>query len=206
MAIPAVDKFELFALLPEHRLALCITPKSASMSIIDALARHYGVSVRTPSHRYSVFRWFTREQVRAVIPDWRMAQFVRHPIDRLCSVYDYHITRHHLERSANMRERFHAGMTFRQFADQVIVDPYWDPHFMPQSAMADRVDFLGKFESLAEDWQAFRDWAGINLPDLHHVNANRIGAGCSMTDLQPHQRGLLNQIYAGDFERFGYQP
>lgn len=207
MASGPVDKFELFALLPEHRLALCITPKAASMSINDALHRHYGAQVRLPSHSHSVFRWFTLEQVREVVPDWRVAQFVRHPMDRLRSVYDYHITRHHLERSANMRERFHSGMTFSEFVDQVVAEPHWDSHFMPQSDMADRVDFLGKFESLEDDWRVFRVWSGISsLPNLNHVNANRTSDGCSMTELTPYQRGRLNQIYAEDFKRFGYQP
>lgn len=205
MAVHTVNHFELFALMPEHRLALCITPKAASMSIIDALARHYRVPVLRPSHRYSVFRWFTLEQLQAVAPDWRLAMFVRHPLKRLCSVYDYHITQHNLERSANMRERFWPDMTFPEFVDVVIDDPYWDSHFLPQSAMTYGADYVGKFESLTADWRAFRDWAGVELPDLAHINGTRKNRRCSLDELSNGQRRELMRIYARDFEEFGYR-
>lgn len=206
MAAQVATQFELFAVLPEHRLVLCITPKAASMSIIDALSRHYSVSVQKPSHRYSVFRWMTLEQVQVAVPDWPRAQFVRHPLDRLRSVYDYHILKSHLERSSNLRERFTPGMSFRLFVDRVLEEPDYDSHYLPQCEMTDRVDYLGKFENLSDDWRDFRDWAGVDLPDLQHINANRKTTGCSLSELTEYQRRRLNEIYAGDFERYGYRP
>ncbi|WP_339617207.1 sulfotransferase family 2 domain-containing protein [uncultured Gilvimarinus sp.] len=202
MAKKLVNHFELFALLPEHQLVICITPKAASMSIIQALASHYGTAVKRPSHKYSVFRWYTLEQVQAVVPNWRRAMFVRHPLERLCSVYDYHITKHNLERSKNLRDRFNAGMSFTQFAGKVIERPDWDSHFVPQSWMSDRADFVGKFENMATDWQRFKEWAGVDLPALPHVNSNPKSGGCSFNQLSGVQQKSLRSIYAGDIKNW----
>lgn len=195
----AVD-FELYALFPEHKLALCIVPKVASMSIIQAIHDMYGVPVKTPTHKNGVFKWYTQKQVETLIPDWRTAIFVRHPEERLKSAYRYLILQGGLSCSGNLRSRFSKKDTFEQFVKKVLKNPLYDPHYMPQSRMGNKFDFVGKIETMSEDWGRFVNWSELALPDIPHVNKSR-----SKSLLEIPRIDDFRRVYADDYSRFGYE-
>lgn len=198
-----VKDVELFALIPEKQIALCLTPKVASMSIITALSNYYGARVQSPTRRNTVFRWFTQQQVLKLIPDWKRAIFVRDPWDRVCSAYNYHILQKQIIHTKNLQKYFNTKTTFTEFLDEVTRNPYGDLHYTPQSKIISRIDFVGKFENLIEDWDRFRSWSGLVVPNLPHVNKVRKKKDF-IKKATPAQIKKYKQAFKDDYKTFGY--
>lgn len=204
MSIPAMKRIhDIFVILPEFKVAICLTPKVASTSIAHAISSYYGAKLERPFHANSVFRWFTLKQVKEFVPDYKRVMFVRNPFDRLVGCYEYHIVATNLQMSANMRALgFRADMNFDEFLVMVFKNTEADAHFAMQAWQTDRCDFVGKFENLDKDWKKMRDMFKMPLPNLENKNKNKRR---SYKEYYPdHWKKRVFQVYSEDFNQFGY--
>jgi hypothetical protein len=196
----------IFAVLPEWKLVICLTPKVASSAIVTAISQHYGASIQRPFHGNAVFQWFKLAQVSKSIPDWRRVMFVRNPFDRLVGVYEYHIRSSGVQMSKTMLDLgFRPDMTFDEFLELVLRNTEADAHFAMQCWQTDRVDFLGRFETLGADWARMRDWAGAALPDLKVVNRSKPAGADYRGYYSDAMRGRVERAYHHDLDAYGYE-
>jgi len=64
------------------------------------------------------------------------------------------------------------------------------------------VDFVGRYETLAEDFDAVCDRIGIECA-LPHINRSRHGDFREY--YTPETRALVEEVYKADIELFGYR-
>lgn len=132
-------------------------------------------------------------------PEGYWVAFVRHPLARLVSCYQHWIVDrfHHRMAIHGLTER----MPFPYFVEAVsaIPDSRADMHFQSQSAIIrGEPDFIGRTESLAEDWRHVQK----------HFKARPIGRHNSTqhADWQsfytPELRAVAIERYREDMERF----
>ena len=117
--------------------------------------------------------------------------FVRNPFDRLISCYEdkvkkpaQHNGKYFFDTGYNnkiinglFRDKFSPEMTFPEFIRQISKIPDWlsDGHFRSQHSMLYKngklnVDYVGKFETLTDDWKPIAE--KFNFPDLSMKNAS----------------------------------
>lgn len=132
--------------------------------------------------------------------------FVRNPWDRLVSCWSDKV--HSLKGKQAMTERFPEVSTdwsFDRFARWAIEQPVPEAHVRPQSKHVvhqDKLilDFVGKFESLAHDWQTVAGRFGF--PPLPTKNASQ------HRPYREHYQGdlanLVGDYYEEDVRRFDY--
>lgn len=151
--------------------------------------------------------------------------FVRHPVDRLLSLYSY---AHKLAEGTPMSEeekaRFDADGTLpdrppyrykavraalkcHSFSDFALHPLTWqDAGAQPQwESVCDKnghliVDFIGKVETIEQDWARLLNHLGLEA-DLEVRNAS---GGRGASQLTPEALATVQQRYARDFELFGY--
>jgi hypothetical protein len=197
------DAARLFVGLPDVRTVLCLTPKAGSTSIISALFTHYGIE-GPPFHLNPALAVMRRTEVDRHVPTWRRAMFVRNPFARLVANYVYHIKTTNLQNCANMRKLgFKVGMSFEQFLALVLKNTEADPHFSQQCWQMDKPGFVGKVESMAEDWGRFGEFIGADLPPLPQRNRARQKVDYRKF-YNKRWREWVEQAYAHDLEAFGY--
>ena len=132
--------------------------------------------------------------------------FVRNPFDRLASCFRHVIQQGSLQ---NIQEHpdLHRDMTFERFVD-VIVDisvDKMDIHFRPQyTFIPEKPDFLGRFESLEEDYVKVCEKIGISgPPQILHKNPTEKTIFKDYYTKESIEK--VFRIYKKDFELFGYE-
>ena len=147
-------------LVPELKLGFVPTPKVANRSMKAAIAVTVDPAFSGEPHRAN---WNYTPLALLKDNDYYRFAFVRNPLDRLVSCYAQKIVLY--ARQYNMPiefwrygKRFSRDMSFEQFVKAVsrIPDAYSDIHFRSQHSFIYHrgecmVDFVGHFESLAED-------------------------------------------------------
>lgn len=141
-----LERRELSALLVvlSDGVALCLAARAGSSTLATACE---------PRNRIH----------SGVFETQRLAYFVRHPLDRLVSQWLLH--------NEVPRQRRDGVDTFDQFIES-LADAGGNPHYMSLTETftdkgTGRVvepDFLGRFETLDDDWLRFRAWSGWELP------------------------------------------
>ena len=181
-------------------------PKSGNRSIRS--------SIPHPEHR-SVD--ITR--LREIFPGSRSFSFVRNPWARLVSTWaakirppDYNTRTiiegvHHGFIKAGLPVR--AGMPFDEFAEIACATPdsKTDKHLRSQSYFVVRdgaivPEFLGRLETLADDWARLAAMVGIT-EEMRHLNNNPPGRYTKRYDAR--LRNLVGDRYRQDVEIFGYE-
>ena len=192
-----------YALAPavQAGVVLIHVPKTGGTSVARALYGTDGIGHRTAA------------EVRAELgPAWDglvTAAFVRDPVDRLASAFRY--------LRAGGSNRLDAAFGRCELAAYSTLDSFvlgwltprssqsW-VHFRPQAdfvcdaAGAVLVGVLGRYETLAADYDALRQRAGIGRP-LPHVNAGPPRPAPALSDAA---RARVAEVYAADFDRFDY--
>lgn len=182
-----------------------LTPRAASNAILDALARHHGVEGVRTWQEPNIFPALTLDETRAMVGSWPRAMFVRHPLTRLISNYEYHVKRMKLTSSWTLRDLgFRADMSFEEFAERAIRDPEADEHLALQCWQSDRVDFVGHVEGIEQDWKRFRDLIGVDLPQLRSINTAPRNHGINSYFSQPLKVRAV-RCYDPDLQAFGYK-
>jgi hypothetical protein len=126
--------------------------------------------------------------------------FVRNPWDWQLSIY-------HFVRQLTEHPDHAFFQTFQRFEDYLdwrvhTAGPELQSEFVTDESGELLVDFLGRYESLAEDFARVCERVGIDAP-LPHRNASVHG---DFRDYYtPATEALVREAYAEDVERFGYR-
>lgn len=80
-----------------------------------------------------------------------------------------------------------------------------DIHFRPQSLLVPaELDFIGRTETLEDDLRSVLSQTGLDGDhEIPHRNASG-KAWITAERMRPATRAQINELFAGDFERFGY--
>ncbi len=137
--------------------------------------------------------------------------FVRNPWDRLVSSWKFY-------KSFRGSQDLSTGflVTFRAFIEEVIVKRNWIPplefkvmrpyfqQVLPQTCWLEReVDFIGRFESLNEDWKTVCKISGMKHKVLPHKN--RSSHKSYQTYYTKSTRNIVGEFYTEEITRFGYK-
>lgn len=133
--------------------------------------------------------------------------FVRNPWDKTVSLYEY-------RRKKNKTQIATLGINFEDWVSKTLGDEQ-DPlfhdnlkSFQPQVEWLKdlhgqiSLDYIGKFESLNQDFEAIRKVIGVDTP-LPHLNASSRAPYQSY--YSEKTRALVSRWFAEDIERFGYR-
>lgn len=139
--------------------------------------------------------------------------FVRDPWDRLVSSYRYLNSGGWGERDKEWAEKHLADVEdINSFVMEWLREDrlYAYPHFIPQSYwLTDpsgnlEVDFVGRYESLASNFQTICDRLDIET-ELPHVNATEGVSGSYHDCYTVEAAEKVADLYKDDIERFGYR-
>ncbi len=132
--------------------------------------------------------------------------FVRNPFDRLASCFR-HVIQKGSMKNIQKHPDLYREMSFERFVD-VIADievDNMDIHFRPQyKFIPEKPDFVGKFETLNEDYVSVCKKIGIKSPEvlLHENKTNPT----KLSEYYSNERVVekVVQLYKKDFEMFDY--
>jgi hypothetical protein len=213
-------------LLKPWRAIYVSVPKVACTSFKTAFSRLLGRELqdgRDDPHRVRYPRPVPIDALHEYLyPGFFRFGFVRNPWDRLVSCYRDKIRNevdgytHFTIRPgvANCLARWSAfapGMTFDDFVRAVaaIPDAEADEHFRSQHTFLSdgkgrlTADFVGRYERLAEDFEAVRRKTGLPEVELPRLQAARTAAKYAGY-YTPETRRIVAHRYARDVEMFGY--
>jgi chondroitin 4-sulfotransferase 11 len=226
-ALAKLSPWDRSILLSRYRAIYLWIPKVACSSLKTAFAPLLCLSVEAAHgdpHHIRFPRPVRSESLqRALYPGYYRFGFVRNPWDRLVSCYRDKIKNevggytHFTLRPgvANCLARFEAfvpDMSFDAFVDAVasIPDDDADEHFRSQHTFLTNrkgelvADFVGRYERLAEDFDAVR--AKTGLPE---IALPRLQAARTVAKYAPYYtdrtRAVVAERFRKDIEMFGYE-
>lgn len=176
-------------------------PKVASASMRAALSSVYP-DAKGGHHAISglyAAKWRSRVFAPEEILSFYKFAFVRHPCDRVVSLYMY-------ERAGRRPETFEP---IAAFVDRLCGGGYdWmeDLAYVPQVRLLEghggeiTMDFIGRYESIEDGWAAVSDGLGRQLPPLDVRNRS----SGDKPPLTTHDIANIERYYAEDYEAFGY--
>lgn len=187
----------------EHRCIFVHVPRTGGLSVAKSLFGNLGGShIPAPTYR-AVFG-------EATFDSHFKFTFVRNPWDRLVSAYSYLLaggggTPHDLD----MQRSVAPFDGFQDFVKSWLVETACREgvHLLTQTefiCLEDGtlgVDFVGRFETLAQDFEHVRDTLGIDA-DLAHLNASERSDYAAYYDAET--RDIVADLYRKDIELLGY--
>ena len=221
-------RYEVDAILlaPYHAVYV-ETPKVACTSIKTALAEILGISLRATGGDPHGVEWPTVERSSShsgrFFPGLFTFAFVRNPWDRLVSCYrdkmrgevdgyTYWTIRPGVANCLARFDAFVPGMSFADFVAAVVSirDEEADGHFRSQHTFVtdgegkSGVDFLGRFERLAEDFRLVQECIGLPRNELPWLQKARNAA--RYTDFYTKEtRHIAGERFRQDIDMFGYE-
>jgi Sulfotransferase family len=193
-------------------------PKCGGMAVDTYLMMRFGtIGFRDPN-RFNLppeQRWSRTSPVHMPVttlrdmipPEWLKSSFavVRHPVRRLVSAFcfarDFH---RYLPLSTDFNTWFH-NVAPRVLADPFLLGGHFAPmvSFVPEGARIFRLEdgldpIIPHLDKLAGDCGGPRHIAASNVGQWRGSEAAPVPSAETLA--------LINRLYAGDFERFGYAP
>jgi hypothetical protein len=180
----------------------CVVPRpslAARVPVVRRLARRQLYDLREHNHGH-----IRASELKAALPaevfdSFFKFAFVRNPWDWQVSIYHYV-----LQRTDHPDHDFYGSLrTFEAYLDWRIQTEGAElqSEFVLDESGELLVDFVGRYETLAEDFGTVCERIGINCA-LPHVN------GSKHRDFRdcytPETRALVEDAYRADIERFGY--
>lgn len=138
--------------------------------------------------------------------------FCRNPFARLVSVYEDKVLRKesHVITAGYPGGYFHRGMPFALFARRVcaLPDALSDRHFVSQHRLifpggADKLDFLGKLESVSQDLETISKHIGP-LPEISAKNVSQKKSDRLAEYYTPELLERVARRYSRDIDLLGY--
>ncbi|MEM7506056.1 MAG: sulfotransferase family 2 domain-containing protein [Pseudomonadota bacterium] len=190
----------------EHDCLFIHIPKTAGISLIDAL---FGQPMGLSHTRIRTYRMLLSDE------EYRRFHkfcFVRNPYDRLYSAFSFLKTGGlTAEDAAWTANNLYPYATFEQFVMEWLSEEaahsYY--HFQPQVGFThirgvNQMDFTGRFETLAEDYDTLRARLGTGA-GLKRINVGEKRQAAWRELYTSAMLDRVGKIYARDFESFGYE-
>lgn len=206
----------------KHRFIYFYIPKVASTSLKRILSKNL-LGLDTGKRVHCVYFEEVIDVKGGEYEDFFKFAFVRNPWDRIVSCYadkilHEDVTNNKYKNGVFRRyERkfgntFHMGMSFESFVKVIhgIPDHEADRHFQSQhNFISDKngrilVDFVGRFENLAEDYAHIARKCGLADFVLPHENRSK-RANDYRSLYTPETRRLIEERYQRDIELFDYR-
>ena len=212
--------------LDSLKLVYVPVPKVASSSIREVLRVRKIAEIQAAGSAASMnpseLKRQAEEQLKRSLPPAKVAQmgsdyyrfsFVRNPLTRLYSCYRDKVVnaQQYRDRCTLSPYGIHFGISFEDFIERVaeIPDKYSDQHFRSQSAVLLYkgellVDYLGKLEQFAEDWEVLSTRFGLDVPP----RTKRVsGVAVPLHELPLTRHGLevVMKRFEPDLDLFGYR-
>lgn len=205
----------------EHQFLFIHVPKAAGSSIVAALAPYanrpdvfwmnrlldkVGIHVNYMGpYRQKKFRKHDpaivvqRQLPRRIYDSMFKFAFVRNPWDRLVSYYHFVLGKP----GHNRYERVRRLGSFAAFVEWCCRErkPVDQRHMICDSHGKVIVDFVGRYETLDDDFRTVCRRLGLNVLIPH---LNRSGHRDYRDYYKPATRNLVAELYRGDIETFGY--
>ncbi len=166
-------RHEHYIVIPALGLGYGRVPKVANSMLKRQMARAAGIESRFPDGFSKDRDWRTNRpdaflvtaaELRRRWPDLFVFAFVRDPLSRLASCYRSKVSEARRFSDAFRREGLTPNTSFPDFVAHVARRSDWrcNVHYRPQAAILTRrgalvPDFIGRFETLREDWQRLSD-------------------------------------------------
>ncbi len=210
--------------LPEHDLIYVKNPKAGCSTILLWLDRlHTGDHGFEPSNIHKENRLPTVREVGRPVVERMLSgaayrfSFVRNPLSRFESVYWDKM----VDKRGHWRPNISAAMgldlepdavvSFEQFLTAVeqqdpvsCMDAHWRPQHVNLMHPLVSYDRIGRLESFETDLERIRAEAGLPRVPWGVRNASRHASGGGVYDGRPDLVRRVEQIYAKDFELYGY--
>ena len=202
------------------KIGYIAVPKVASSSIRSMITAqqksHLGQEKhKTPNKKlkYCARISLTPAQIVRMREQFYLFSFTRNPLTRLYSCYRDKVVNGELrhDRCCFSPYRIHFGISFDEFIRRVVDIPEKsaDQHFRSLCSFLVHdgkllVDYVGKFERFAQDWDEIATRFGLPQPK----RARRVsGSPVAMKDIPLSSAGLELVIarYAQDLDTFGYR-
>ena len=197
---------ELDSLKPfvKKRAIFVHIPKTAGISVCYSLFR--GLAGGHKSIREYCLA-FSKEEFESF---YKFA-FVRHPADRLCSAFrflrqggrsdeDERYGREVLGKYADENEFVQKWLRREKLHDYLHFVPQYE--FLRTWGTQPRVDFIGRFENLNDDFETIRKKTGGE--PLKKLNTSERGKSWQDV-LSESSREIVREVYAEDYELFDYE-
>lgn len=195
----------------DRKCLFIAVPKTGSTSVIQTMNMgEFGKGARIPPkppvYHASIAEIKNKE---TEIPEFSFA-FVRNPWYRLLSLFF---------ESANLKDGNHHAFSpkikeFETFNDFVIglrdAGLHEERHFLPCSHFVTidgeiAVDFIGRFETLQEDFNKCLDTIGLERKPLVHWRGTRYPSDDMSSYYNQEAKDIVAEIYEEDIRRFGYE-
>ncbi|MGM0525217.1 MAG: sulfotransferase family 2 domain-containing protein [Pseudomonadota bacterium] len=187
-----------------HRKALFVhIPKAAGSSVCLSLFGH-----QVGHKKVCDYYFADRKTVQSLFK----FTFVRDPFTRFQSSFRFLKSGSPFLSDEKMHQKLQSFADVNEFCEAFLKQPdqFKSPHFVPQyrflnytGSAKDKqiaVDFVGKFESLSQDYNSVCRQLGVANP-LQEVNQT---ASQQSLDLNPANKEGLRNYYDSDFYLFGY--
>lgn len=168
--------------------------------------------IRRKNPRTRYLQHLTFEEVRKIAPEvsaggYFSFAFVRNPWDRMVSLYNN--LDGNLVRTAKGEGLELQGLSFAEFLERT--KDRFHAHLRPQCEFicakggSPQVDFLGRFESLEEDFDKICHHLGVNVHLPWHNKAAGKPRDCYRDYYCSRTRDIIEERYRKDIELFGYR-
>ena len=189
----------------DHQCIFIHVPKCAGQSVRDTLFKNLQPGHIHASTYQLVFS-------RKLYCDYFKFTFVRNPWDRLVSAYYFlkgggahEKDRRWAESQLSDYDSFEDFVSRGLGKEEVLS---W-PHFRPQvdflsspNGMVE-IDYIGRFESIQEDFDFISQRLGINR-ELLHINKAKATRPAYQDQYSDAARKIADQVYSRDINSFGY--
>lgn len=204
--------------LPQHKIVYVKTPKVGTGSVLAALTAFASGEKVVDDQRAT-------EKISAAIPLYQKGAyppeirrlsrqcftftFVRNPLDRLLSAYSHQVNTKRAEgKTIFLQHGIPFDVSFADFVRVVaeLPDEGANVHVRSQHRFSSDddgviVEFIGRFERLADDWALLIDRFGFPALPRRHVSVH----GHYSEAYTPELARLAAERYARDIEVFGYE-
>lgn len=193
----------------DRELAYISTSKVACTSIKTAMMAPYGIHKNVHNAWPHIFPGHLDKEHQ----DFFTFSFVRNPFDRLVSGYRNKIIGKPMRKRAYF-SRIPTGIGFSEFVHEIVKQPdcLINGHFQSQFSKLYRdntllVDYLGRFENLAEDWLVIARRFNFAHELPHEMRSTEL-QNVKKDFREYYTEALVHLVYnryRADFEVFGYQ-
>lgn len=211
-----------YLIFNDRKLVYLVTSKVACTSIKTVLGEAYSITTQGDIHSPGLW---ANKMVRSLGPRYKTYfkfSFVRNPFDRIVSCYRnrvlpkrgkhdvYYGSYFEIYYEFNYIAKIRGDMSFDEFVKSIVKVPHHlaDRHFKSQysvlySNKQCKVDFVGKYETLDEDWGYLANKFNFNtqLPRLNKSNQGKM----YWEYYNPELIELVFNYYKDDILTFGYE-